>query len=126
MRYRQIRRLLNFAIAAIIAAMLFALSSISLIEGHNGLCHNLARRIADQHSECHHHNDFCSESAEAHQHLHEYVNAQSDEKPVNQFIHQSVSFLESLQTACFDNKPETRPPEEPDQLRHHASQVMLI
>lgn len=126
MRYRQLKRLLNFAMAAFIAATLLTLSSISLIEGHDGLCHNLAREIADRHSECQNHNDYCSESDEAHQHLHEFISNRADERPVNLFIHLSVAFLEKLPADSSSNEPETRPPEKPDQLFHHASQVLLI
>jgi len=112
--------------AAFIAAMLLTLSSISLIAGHDGLCHNLARQITDEHSECDHHDDFCRESDESHQHPHEFISTRANEKPVNLCSNLPVFFLETLPATSSDRKPETRAPEKPDQLFHHASQVLLI
>ena len=126
LRYREMKRLLNLSMAAFIAAMLLTLSSISLITGHDGLCHNLARQVTDQHSECHHHNDVCNESDEPHQHLHEFINTRASENTANFCSNLPVVFLETLPTDSSGRKPETRPPEKPDQLFLHASQVLLI
>ncbi len=124
--YRQLQKLLRTSLAAAMAVMLLLFSSISMTEGHGGLCHDLARQITDRHTECHHEDDVCAESDKSHHHQHDYLNIQTEIRQATASCFLRLTVPNVFPVTFVNGKPEARPPEKSDRLRHHESQVLLI
>jgi len=131
MRKNELRKSLNLAMALLLSCMLLFISCISASEGHSGLCHDLSARAKQSagqhdHASCQHENSTCAESEDSRQHLHEILITQRDKPQTQAACHLVFTSFFVYPQTFSSRKPDTRPPEEPDRLRHHQSRVLLI